>query len=59
MDEYKRPYLILFNSVTDALTALEHSDPGDAAEILIKAQQDAEDAYIEMTPFDTGDGSGV
>ena len=38
-DEYKKPYGILFNGITDALAALVKT-------CLIKAQQMAEEAYI-------------
>ena len=46
MDEYKVPYLILFNRVTDVLEALETSDMADIREMLIRAQQEAEEAFI-------------
>ena len=47
MDEYKRPYLILWGGVTEALGALERSDSAAAQSLLIRAQQAAEEAYIE------------
>ena len=47
MDEYGVPYLILFNRVTDVLEALETSDMADIREMLIRAQQEAEEAFIE------------
>ena len=46
MDEYKKPYLTLFNSVTDALEALERQDYGTAKEIPIHSQQTAEVIFI-------------
>ena len=46
-DEYKKPYLILFNAVTSALEALEADNFGQARELLTRGQQDAEDAFIE------------
>lgn len=46
MDEYKKPYLILFNRITDALEKLTQLDYEGAKEILIQAQQEAEDAFI-------------
>jgi hypothetical protein len=47
MDLYKTMYLGLFNAVTDALNALEQEDSPTAREVLILAQQRAEEAYIE------------
>ena len=45
-DEYKKPYGILFNGITDALAALEEYNFGQVKTCLIKAQQMAEEAYI-------------
>ena len=45
-DEYKKPYHILFNGVTDALAALEDCNYGTVKVLLIQAQQQAEEAYI-------------
>ena len=45
-DEYKKPYCILFNGVTDALAALEECNYGTVKALLIQAQQMAEEAYI-------------
>ena len=47
MDEYKTPYLILFNSITDALAMLERQNYGTVKELLIKAQKDAETAFVD------------
>ena len=46
MDEYKKPYLTLWNAVTDALEQLNRQDYICAEEPLLKAQQDAEEIYI-------------
>lgn len=46
---FKRMYLLLFNRITDALEALERGCPGQARAILIRAQQDAEELYLEGT----------
>ena len=46
MDEYKRPYLILFNGITDALEKMDRQDYDSVKEILIHAQQEAEEAFI-------------
>ena len=40
-------YLRLFNRITDAIEALEHGDAVQAKAILIRAQQDAEQQYME------------
>jgi hypothetical protein len=40
-------YCGLFNAITDALNALELEDPQTDQEVLIYAQQQAEDLYIE------------
>ena len=45
-DEYKKPYGILFNGITDALAALEEYNFGQVKTCLIKAQQMAEEAFI-------------
>ena len=44
MNEYKKPYYILFNACTDALAALEEQDFGRAGRLLRRAQADAEEA---------------
>ena len=46
MADYKKMYLRLFNSVSDAI---EHIDI--ASEILKKAQQDCEEIYIDSSPY--------
>ena len=45
-DEYRQPYLTLFNGVTDALDALRRQNYGDARDILTEARQRAEAEYI-------------
>ncbi len=47
MNEYKKPYLILFNAITDATRKINENDIFMAEQILIKAQVDAEEAFIE------------
>lgn len=49
MDEYKKPYLTLFNGVTDALAALGRGEIALAQALLMKAQAAAEAAFIEET----------
>ena len=46
-DAYRQPYLTLFTGVTDAIAALEACNYGQAHDFLVKAQQRAEDAFIE------------
>lgn len=43
---YKTMYLHLFNAVTDALEALDAGQTGEAAFLLIRAQQECEELYI-------------
>ncbi len=46
---FKRMYFLLFNRITDAIGALERGERERARLILIRAQQDAEELYIEGT----------
>lgn len=46
MDEDKQSYLCLWAGISDALAAMEKRNYGMAEEILIKAQQAAEEAWI-------------
>ena len=47
MPNFETVYFGLFNAITDALAAMEAQNYGAAREILIAAQQKAEDAYID------------
>ncbi len=47
MPDYEKLYRILFNGITNAVLKLEQAAYGEVKEALIKAQQDAEDCYIE------------
>ena len=40
-------YTALFNRITDAIAAIDRLNIGLAREILIKAQQDAEETFLE------------
>ena len=40
-------YTILFNGVTDAIDAIDQQNYGFARSLLVKAQQAAEESYIE------------
>ena len=44
---FKKMYLHLFNRVTDALRALEDGDPAAARALLIAAQQECEELYLD------------
>ena len=46
MEDYKTMYLHLFNRVSDAVNALETMKYGQAKELLIHAQQEAEELYL-------------
>ena len=46
MQNYQKLYTLLFNAVTDALEEMEKLNFGRAKELLITAQQAAEEAYI-------------
>lgn len=46
MDVYQKGYYILFNSITDAIHALEAQNYGQAKALLIAAQQESEELYI-------------
>lgn len=48
-DEYRQPYLTLFNGVTDALDAMEAENYGEARKLLKLSQQKAEEAFISAT----------
>lgn len=47
MVDYKKLYAQLFNSMTDAIELLEKQETEKAKELLISAQQAAEDEYID------------
>ena len=46
MVDYQKLYANLFNSITDALEELERLNVGRAAELLRRAQQETEEAYL-------------
>lgn len=46
MEEYKKMYLLLFSAITDALEQMEQQNYGTAKDLLIAAQQQAEEIYI-------------
>lgn len=46
MSEYERSYRILFSAILDALDELQQQNYGLAAQRLIQAQKDAEEAFL-------------
>jgi len=46
MQDYQKLYTMLFNALTDAVEQLDRQNFGAARELLIRAQQSAEEAYI-------------
>ena len=46
MDEYKKPYLILMNACEDAIRAMDKGDAEAAQALLIRGQQQAEEAFL-------------
>ena len=52
MEIYKKMYYRLFNSITDALAALEQQNFGATAEILRQAQIDSEEIYLDAEDED-------
>ena len=44
---YNRMYTRLFNAVTDALVEMERQNFGAAHQLLVQAQQDCEDIYLD------------
>ena len=45
--DYKKLYFHLFNAVTDAIESITNGDSFTARDILIRAQQETEDMYME------------
>ena len=46
MANYEKMYSSLFNAITDALEQIEQQNSGSAKDLLIAAQQQAEEIYI-------------
>lgn len=49
---YKKMYFHLFNAVSDALAQMERQNFGAAAELLVQAQQDGEEIYLDAEDED-------
>lgn len=52
MSEYQKSYSILFCGITDALEELQRQNYGLAAQRLIQAQKDAEEAFLNWEETD-------
>ena len=50
MSELSTEYKLLFNAITDALSAMTEQEWARAQQILIRAQQRAEAAFLDDTP---------
>ena len=46
MADYNKMYLLLFNAISDALEQMESQNYSNAKDMLIAAQQKAEEIYI-------------
>ncbi len=46
MDEYKKPYLALFNALSDIAAEIDRQNYGAAKQLIEKAQQKAEELFI-------------
>lgn len=46
MPDYEKMYHLLFNAITDALEQIEQQNFSSAKDLLIAAQQQAEEIYI-------------
>ena len=46
MPDYEKMYYLLFNAITDALEQIEQQNFGSAKDLLIAAQQEAEEIYM-------------
>ena len=44
---YRKMYTHLFNAVTDALEEMERQNFGAARQLLVQAQQDCEELYLD------------
>lgn len=54
---YKDLYHTIFNAATDAIRALDRGEAANAAAILIRAQQEAEERYLSRPEQEKSDGS--
>ena len=55
MENFPKYYTMLFNAVTDAIEDIDQKNYGAARARLVKAQQDAEDAYLDAGDEEAGE----
>ena len=46
---YQKLYTLLFNAMTDAIEQLQKDNYGLAQDILVRAQQEAEELYLKQS----------
>ena len=51
MDCYSQGYFRLFRGITDALATLKEQNYGEARALLISAQQEAEELFLESEDY--------
>ncbi|MFZ5975745.1 MAG: hypothetical protein ACOYU3_10175 [Bacillota bacterium] len=51
MIDYQMMYIILFEGITDAILNIEKQNYGFALDVLIKAQQEAEEMYVQAEKY--------
>ena len=49
VSDYRKPYYILFNAITNTIEAIEQRNLFQARLLLIRAQQDTEEAFLQET----------
>ena len=47
MPDYQKLYMLLFNAFTDAIMQIDAQNYGSARAVLVKAQQNAEEFYLD------------
>lgn len=47
MHDYKKLYLTLLHAMSEAITAMEHMDFGNAKELLTTAQRNTEEQWLQ------------
>lgn len=50
MPDYQKLYTTLFNSITDALREIDALEIAKAKQLLMEAQQQAEEQYMDAEP---------
>ena len=55
MPDYQKMYLLLFNAITDSIAALDAQNFGQTRDLLIRAQQQCEELYLDADTFSEGE----